>query len=67
MPTREQLSEPETADVELTVPNPYIVPATAKTEEERERAWRELLESWNAHPLREDAPRLTRDQRHERR
>lgn len=63
----EKLNVPENAEVELTVHNPYIVPATAKSEEERERAWRELLESWDAYPLRADAPRLTRDEMHERR
>jgi hypothetical protein len=63
----EKLNVPENAEVELTVHNPYIVPATAKTEEERERAWRELLASWDAYPLRADAPHLTRDELHERR
>jgi endonuclease IV len=63
----EKLNVPENTEVELTVHNPYIVPATAKNEEERERAWRELLESWDAYPLRADAPRLTRDEMHERR
>jgi hypothetical protein len=62
----EKLNVPENAEVELTVHNPYIVPATA-TEEERERAWRELFASWDAYPLRADAPRLTRDEMHERR
>ena len=63
----EKLNVPENAEVELTVHNPYIVPATAKTDEVRERAWRELLASWDAFPLRADAPRLTREEMHERR
>lgn len=63
----EKLNVAENAEVELTVHNPYIVPATAKTEEERERALRYLLESWKQHPLAPDAPRLTRDELHERR
>ncbi len=63
----EKLNVPENTEVELTVHNPCIVPATAKNEEERERAWRELVESWDAYPLRADAPRLTRDEMHERR
>ena len=60
----EKLNVPENTEVELTVHNPYVVPATA---EERERALRELFASWDAHPLRPDAPRLTRDEMHERR
>jgi hypothetical protein len=31
------------------------------------RALRELFASWDAHPVRPDAPRLTRDEMHERR
>ena len=63
----EKLDVRENAEVELTVHNPYIVPAKATTDEERERALRELFASWEAHPLRADAPRLTRDEMHERR
>jgi len=63
----EKLNVPENTEVELTVHNPYMVPATAKSDEERERALRELFASWDAHPLRPDAPRLTRDEMHERR
>ncbi len=63
----EKLNVPENTEVELTVHDPYILPPTATTDEERERALRELLESWRQHPLRGDAPRLTRDELHERR
>ncbi len=63
----EKLNVPENTEVELTVHNPYVAPATAKSDEERERALRELFASWDAHPLRPDAPRLTRDEMHERR
>jgi hypothetical protein len=63
----EKLDVPENAEVELTVHNPYLVPAKATTAEERERALRELIASWDAHPLRPDAPHLTRDEMHERR
>jgi hypothetical protein len=63
----EQLDVPENAEVELTVHDPYILPATAKSDEERERVWRELFASWDAYPLRADAPSLTRDEMHERR
>lgn len=63
----EKLNVPEDAEVELTVHDPRVLPATAKNDEEREHAWRELLASWDAYPLRADAPRLTRDEMHERR
>lgn len=63
----EKLDVRENAEVELTVHDPYLVPAKATTQEERERALRELFASWDAHPLRADAPRLTRDEMHERR
>jgi hypothetical protein len=67
VPNGEKLNVPENAEVEFTVHNPYIVPARAKSEEERQRALRELLESWEQHPLAPGAPRLTRDELHERR
>jgi hypothetical protein len=63
----EKLNMPENAEVELTVDNPYLVPPKAKSDEERQRALRELLESWEKYPLKDDAPRLTRDELHERR
>ncbi len=67
IPNGEKLNVPENAEVELTVHDPRLLPPTATTDEERERALRELLESWRQHPLRGDAPRLTRDELHERR
>jgi hypothetical protein len=63
----EKLDVRENAEVELTVHNPYVVPAKATTDEERQRALQQLFASWDAHPLRADAPRLTRDEMHERR
>lgn len=63
----ERLDVPENTEVELTVHDPYVLPAKATTAEERERALRELFASWDAYPLRDDAPRLTRDEMHERR
>ena len=58
---------PENSEVELTVHTPNVLPTKATSQEERERALRELFASWDAHPLRPDAPRLTRDEMHERR
>jgi hypothetical protein len=63
----EKLNVPENAEVEITVHDPYVLPSTAASDEERERALRELFASWDAHPVRPDAPRLTRDEMHERR
>lgn len=63
----EKLDVPENAEVELTVHDPYVLPAKATSAEERERTLRELFASWDAYPLRPDAPRLTRDDMHERR
>lgn len=63
----DKLNVPENSEVELTVHNPDIIPPRAKSLEERQRALRELFASWDAHPLRADAPRLTRDEMHERR
>lgn len=67
IPNGERLNVSENAEVEITVHDPYVVPAKAKSDEERETALRELFASWDAHPLRADAPRLTRDEMHERR
>ena len=67
VPNGEKLDVPENAEVELTLENPYLVPPKATNEEERQRALRELFASWDAYPLRADAPRLTRDEMHERR
>ena len=66
VPNGEKLNVSENAEVEITVHDPYVVPATATTDQERERALRELFASWDAHPLRADAPHLTRDEMHER-
>jgi hypothetical protein len=64
---REELNVTENSEVEQTVDDPYLLPATARSDEERERVLHELLESWQQHPLTPDAPRLTRDELHERR
>ena len=67
VPNGENLNVAENAEVEITVHDPYVVSATSTSDEERQRALRELIESWQQHPLRGDAPRLTRDELHERR
>ena len=67
VPNSEKLNVPENAEIEITVHDPYVLPPTAASDEARERALRELFASWDAHPVRPDAPRLTRDELHERR
>ena len=65
IPNGEKVNVTENAEVEITVHDPNV-PATATSDEERARALRELFASWDEHPLRSDAPRLTRDEMHER-
>ena len=67
VPNGEKLNVPENAEVEITVHDPYVIPPRVTDEAERARIMQELVESWNQHPLRGDAPRLTRDELHERR
>ncbi len=62
----EKLNVSENAEVEITV-HSSDSSLTAACDQERERALRELFASWDAHPLRADARRLTRDEMHERR
>jgi hypothetical protein len=54
------------AEVEIAVHDPHGLRADGNEDEERERALRELFASWDEYPLRVDAPRLTRDEMHER-
>ena len=61
----EKLNVSENEEVEITVHDPSGLPSLA-CDQERERALRELFASWDAYPLRADAPRLTRDEMHER-
>jgi hypothetical protein len=67
IPNGEKLNVSENAEVEITVHESDVLPSTATSDERRERALRELFTSWDAHPLRADAPRLARDEMHERR
>jgi hypothetical protein len=67
IPNGEKLNVSENAEVEITVHDPFVLPPTATSDEERERVLRELMESWQQHPLTDAAPRLTRDELHERR
>ena len=46
----EKLKVPENAEVELTVHDRYVLPATAKSDEERERALREFVRKLGRSP-----------------
>jgi hypothetical protein len=67
IPNGEKLNVSENTLVEITLHDPYVVSPMATNDEERKRALRELFASWDAYPLRSDAPRLNRDEMHERR
>ncbi len=60
-------SLPESAEVQLTVESPRIIPPTVTDPAERERNLRELVARMMSQPLAPDAPKLTRDELHERR
>lgn len=58
---------PESQEVELTVDSPRIIPAAITDPAERARVMEELVARMMAQPLPPDAPKLTRDEMHERR
>jgi hypothetical protein len=58
---------PEASEVELVVQAPGIVPPAISDPAERARVLDEVVRRMMAQPLPADAPRLTRDQMHERR
>lgn len=63
----ETCSLPESAEVQLTVEPPRIIAATVTDPVEWSRNMAELIERMKSQPLRPDAPKLTRDELHERR
>lgn len=58
---------PESQVVELTVESSRVVPPAVTDPIERAKAMDELIARMKAQPLRPDAPKLTRDEMHERR
>ena len=60
-------SLPESAEVELTVESPRIIPPAISDPAERAKALQELVARMMSQPLSADAPKLTRDELHERR
>ena len=64
---QQECSLPEAAEVELTVESPQNVPTVISDPSEQARVMQELLARMKAAPLAADAPKLSRDQMHERR
>ena len=63
----EPIDVPEGAKVKLTISEPIPCPPENTDPEERRRRMRALVEDMANHPWPEDAPRLTRDELHDRR
>jgi hypothetical protein len=62
-----QFNLPEESEVELVVQGPSIVSPTVTDAEERRRILRQVTDRMRRNPLPADAPKLSRDQLHERR
>ena len=58
---------PESQEVQLTVESPRIIPPSITDPVERAKAIDELVKRMMSQPLPPDAPKLTRDEMHERR
>lgn len=63
----EPVNIPEGEYVALTISDPLTVPPVVTDATEQRRLLQELAREMKQHPLSEDAPRLTREQLHERR
>jgi AF2212-like protein len=64
---QEPCALPESAEVQITVEPANITPPLITDPEERKRLLKELVERMKATPLAPDAPKLSRDELHERR
>ncbi|HYG78851.1 MAG TPA: antitoxin family protein [Pyrinomonadaceae bacterium] len=58
---------PEGAEVEITIRAPNLLPPKVTDPEERRRLMDELIQNMLDNPIPENAPRLTREELHERR
>ena len=63
----EPFTFPESQEVEITVQWPRIIPPAITDPAARAKAMEELVARMQANPLPANAPKLTRDQLHERR
>jgi len=57
---------PENSEVELVVQGPLIIPPSVTDPQERARIRKRVVERMRQNPIPADAPRLTREQLHER-
>lgn len=64
---REAFDLPEESEVNLTVEGPNTIPPQVSDCAERARVVRNVTERMRKNPIPENAPRLTRDELHERR
>ena len=64
---QEPCALPEAAEVQLTVEPSNITPPTVTGPAERQRVLKEAVQRMMSQPLAADAPKLTRDELHERR
>jgi AF2212-like protein len=58
---------PESQEVQLTIESPSVLPPAITDPAQRAKAMEELVARMKANPLPAGAPKLTRDQLHERR
>jgi hypothetical protein len=58
---------PESQEVQLIIESPRIIPSAITNPAERAKLMEELVARMKANPLPANAPKLTRDQLHERR
>ncbi len=58
---------PEDSEVELTIEDPYLLPAEERDPKKRAQILDGLVERMLRNPFPSDAPRFTRDELHERR
>jgi predicted DNA-binding antitoxin AbrB/MazE fold protein len=58
---------PDGAQVEITIRAPNLIPPKVADPEERRRLMGELIQNMLDNPIPENAPRLTREELHERR
>jgi predicted DNA-binding antitoxin AbrB/MazE fold protein len=58
---------PEGSEVELTIHEPNIIPPIVTGPEEQKRLMDELIRNMRDNPIPANAPRLTREELHERR
>jgi predicted DNA-binding antitoxin AbrB/MazE fold protein len=64
---QEPVNLPEGSEVELIVQGPFVVPPIVKNSEEQKRIVRSVVQRMKQNPIPAGAPRLRREELHERR